>query len=84
LTDKLQDESDDEDSKRMRMLPHRQSTVQANEAPIPDDVKTLLDSVNIEQTSIKSSRVQTSVPVAVLQVLAEQVWKSRWHDESQC
>lgn len=57
----------------MRMLPHQRSTVQTNEAPVPDDVKALLDSVNLEETAIKSSRVHISVPVAVLQALAEQV-----------
>ncbi|KAG8413639.1 hypothetical protein J3458_012708 [Metarhizium acridum] len=66
------DESDDEDVKRMRILPHRQSTVQTNEAPVPDDVKALLDSANIENTPLKASRVHISVPISVLQVLAEQ------------
>ncbi|KID84282.1 Chromo domain-like protein [Metarhizium guizhouense ARSEF 977] len=65
------DESDDEDVKRMRILPHRQSTVQTNEAPVPDDVKALLDSANIENTPLKASHVHISVPISVLQVLAE-------------
>ncbi|KAK8929539.1 hypothetical protein VCV18_002202 [Metarhizium anisopliae] len=65
------DDSDDEDVKRMRILPHRQSTVQTNEAPVPDDVKALLDSANIENTPLKASHVHISVPISVLQVLAE-------------
>ncbi|KHO01531.1 Chromo domain-like protein [Metarhizium album ARSEF 1941] len=66
------DESDDEDVKRMRILSHRQSTVQTNEAPVPDDVKTLLDSANIESTPLKASHAHISVPICVLQALAEQ------------
>lgn len=58
----------------MRMLPHRQSTVRTNEAPVPDDVKALLASANFEETSLKDSQVQISVPLAALQVLAEQVY----------
>ncbi|OAA40345.1 Chromo domain-like protein [Metarhizium rileyi] len=66
------DESDDEDVKRMRILSHRQSTLQTNEAPVPDDVKAFLESANIENTHLRASHVHISVPISVLQVLAEQ------------
>ena len=66
------DEPDDEDAKRMRMLPHGQSTVQTNRAPLPDDVKAILGSVDPGETAIKSSQVHVNVSLATLQALAEQ------------
>ena len=56
----------------MRLLPQRESTVQINEAPLTDDVRTLLQSVKVEDVAIKASQVEVKVPLAILQALAEQ------------
>lgn len=70
------DDFDDDDAKRLRMLPFKQSTIQVNDTPIPDDVQGLLSSVKPEESTIKSKGV-VSVSVAVLQALAEQVSELR-------
>ncbi|KAG6009967.1 hypothetical protein E4U21_000738 [Claviceps maximensis] len=72
------DDSNDDDAKRMRMLPLKQLTVEGNDAPVPDDVQALLSSVKPkESTASSSSKGVVSVPVAVLQALAEQVSELR-------
>ncbi|KAG5981490.1 hypothetical protein E4U55_002887 [Claviceps digitariae] len=72
------DDSDDEDAKRPRLLPFKRSTAEGNDVPVPDDVQALLSSVKpTENISATSSKGVVSVPVAVLQALAEQVSELR-------
>ncbi|KAG5923783.1 hypothetical protein E4U42_004829 [Claviceps africana] len=73
-----QDDSDDEDAKRLRMLPLQNSPIERNDGPVSDDVQALLGSVKPKESSTSlSSSVVISVPVAVLQALAEQVSELR-------
>ncbi|KAG6235117.1 hypothetical protein E4U25_005231 [Claviceps purpurea] len=75
-----QDDSDDEGAKRPRISSSKQPTVGANDAPVPDDVRALLDSVKpktMDSTAATSFTGVVSVPVAVLQALAEQVSELR-------
>lgn len=66
------DDPDDEDAKRMRFHPlHHESTVQTNDAPLPDDVRALLDSIKPEEGKA-SSHMLVKVPLTALQALAEQ------------
>ncbi|QUC18497.1 uncharacterized protein UV8b_02738 [Ustilaginoidea virens] len=65
------DDSEDENAKRMRVFRNKQPTAQVNNVPLPEDVKALLGSVQPEQDAGKAPRVLVSVPLAVLQALAE-------------
>ncbi|KAG5943013.1 hypothetical protein E4U53_007118 [Claviceps sorghi] len=72
------DDSDDDDAKRPRMLSSKHSTIEGNDAPVPDDVQALLASVKPKESSAALPSTATiSVPVAVLQALAEQVSELR-------
>ncbi|KAG5963441.1 hypothetical protein E4U58_003554 [Claviceps cyperi] len=75
-----QDDSDDEGAKRPRISPSKQPTVGADDAPVPDDVRALLDSVKpktVDSTAAMSFTGVVGVPVAVLQALAEQASELR-------
>ncbi|KAG5997484.1 hypothetical protein E4U52_004037 [Claviceps spartinae] len=75
-----QDDYDDEGAKRPRISPSKQPIVGADDAPVPDDVRALLDSVKpkiMESTAATSFTGVVGVPVAVLQALAEQVSELR-------
>ncbi|POR39584.1 Uncharacterized protein TPAR_00222, partial [Tolypocladium paradoxum] len=65
------DDSEHEDAKRMRILPLKESTVEANEPPMPDDIQEMLAGSAAAETPIKSTQVQVKVSLAVLQTLAE-------------
>ncbi|KND93749.1 hypothetical protein TOPH_01666 [Tolypocladium ophioglossoides CBS 100239] len=65
------DDSEDEDAKRMRILPLKESTVEANEPPMPDDIQEMLAGSTPAEAWIKSTQVQMKVSLAVLQALAE-------------
>ncbi|KAL3957623.1 hypothetical protein ACCO45_008201 [Purpureocillium lilacinum] len=66
------DESDDDEPKRMRVLPSREPAIKDDELPLPDEVRDLLASVDPNSTAIKSTQVQVKVSLAVMQALAEQ------------
>ncbi|KAG6034507.1 hypothetical protein E4U40_003792 [Claviceps sp. LM458 group G5] len=75
-----QDDSDNDGAKRPRISFSKQPTVGADNAPVPDDVRALLDSVkpkSMDSTAATPLTGVVSVPVAVLQALAEQVSELR-------
>lgn len=57
----------------MRFLPLKESTVDANEPPMPDDIQEMLACSAPAETSIKPTQIQVKVSLAVLQALAEKV-----------
>ncbi|PNY26077.1 Uncharacterized protein TCAP_03986 [Tolypocladium capitatum] len=65
------DDPEDEYAKRMRILPLKESTVEANEPPMPDDIREMLAGSTTAEASINSTQVQVKVSLAVLQALAE-------------
>ncbi|UNI18907.1 hypothetical protein JDV02_005142 [Purpureocillium takamizusanense] len=66
------DESDDDEPKRMRVLPSREPAIKDDELPLPDEVRDLLASVDPNSTAIKATQVQVKVSLAVMQAIAEQ------------
>ena len=67
------DELDDEDVKRMRVLPLKDQIADVNEVPLPDDIRDLLQSASAAKAAMGPTNAQVKVPLAVLQALAEEV-----------
>lgn len=57
----------------MRVLPHTESTTESNDPPLPAAVRQLLKDGEPRNATESHRTAKISVPVAVLEALAEQV-----------
>lgn len=64
---------DEEDAKRMRVLPLEDTTVELNNIPISDAVRSLLLAGESKHAIHSSREARLRVPVVTLEALAEQV-----------
>lgn len=65
------DASDEEEPKRMRILPRATIADDEFDQPLPDDVKALLQTVSDDEATAKDARGAVRVPLSILQVLTE-------------
>ncbi|KAM3564396.1 hypothetical protein MY1884_000744 [Beauveria asiatica] len=66
------DDDNKEEAKRMRST-FKESSASKQEVPLPDDVRSLLDSVSAAGQALPGSRVSIRVPLSVLQAIAEKM-----------
>ncbi|KYK58743.1 hypothetical protein DCS_05760 [Drechmeria coniospora] len=71
-----QDDVQDEDAKKIRLLQIQESTVETNEPPLSDDIQEMLQRFMPQESAENPMQARTKVPVVMLQALTEKASSS--------